>query len=1007
MNGIGKKRVFWAAVGAAMLLSAAATLLGCGNPSGPDIETEAGEETGSGSKPGTGGSGSGGGGSGGSGGSGSGGSGSKGSSGSTAGGTGGGSYTVTFDPDGGSGGTQTRQVASGGTIGTAMPEKPSKSGLIFSGWYTQQYGGDKEFTGNTPVNGTITVYAYWVKPVYIVTLDADGGEPARQTRSGNDTGIEGWDSLEYPQKEGYFFSNWQTERDGNGTAFYGAMPIHSDTTLYAKWDKNVYWITFILEYGYMANQNVTHGGTATMPTDPTRLGCTFSGWYTEKNGVETEFTATTPVTAMITVYPKWTINTYTVTLDGGGAVFAPQSVTVEHGGHVGDQLPLYLTKAGHIFDGWYTGPKGSDDWFSPYTMVTSNMTVYANWIAEDPTVYYVRFVTFRGTPEEQSFTVAPGQTLSEPQRPTWAHGTFLGWYTQEDDGNLFEAAAVVNANRTYYAHWSLKQYTVTFDADGGEPSVRTHTMPYGLLYYSPSDPIRPGYAFGGWFSERNGGGSLPGNVPIEKNTTLYAKWEPLRCEIIFDATGGNPAQTAGGAYYGKTVGASNMPSNPTKTGYTFGGWFSAPDGGGSAFTGGTTVTTDTVPNILSKGRVYAKWTPIPYTVTFNADGGSPATQTRTVNYGTSAGTLPTPARTGYAFDGWYTAQNGGGTEFTGATPVTANITVYAKWAAAQVPSDLSLADALTWITANAVAGGEYTITVKQDKTIPPTTLSYGGKPVHITLAGDTTERTVSLGARGSLFRVESGVTLTLDDKLTLRGRSENIYPLVWVNSDGTLEMQTGSKITGNSGDGGVYVYGGTFTMSGGEISDNFAGFYSGGGVAVGSSGTFTMSGGEISGNVSAGSGGGVAVYSSGTFTMSGGEISGNSSVTGGGGVDVSNGTFTMSGGEISGNYSSSVGGGGGVYVSNGTFTMNGGEISGNSASDSGGGVYVSYGTFTKQGGGTIYGSDASAALKNTARGDGYGHAVYVESGNPKKRDTTAGPGVNMNSGISGSAGGWE
>ena len=109
----------------------------------------------------------------------------------------------------------------------------------------------------------------------------------------------------------------------------------------------------------------------------------------------------------------------------------------------------------------------------------------------------------------------------------------------------------------------------------------------------------------------------------------------------------------------------------------------------------------------------------------------------------------------------------------------------------------------------------------------------------------------------------------------------------------------------------------------------------------------------------------------------------------------------MTAGTISGNTASD---GGGVMVS-GTFTMNGGTISSNTANIySGGGVYVgSSGTFTKSSG-IIYGSNASAALKNTASRDG--HAVYVYSSS-KKRDTTAGEGVSLDSEVSGSAGGWE
>jgi hypothetical protein len=83
--------------------------------------------------------------------------------------------------------------------------------------------------------------------------------------------------------------------------------------------------------------------------------------------------------------------------------------------------------------------------------------------------------------------------------------------------------------------------------------------------------------------------------------------------------------------------------------------------------------------------------------------------------------------------------------------------------------------------------------------------------------------------------------------------------------------------------------------------------------------------------------------------------------------------------------------GGGVYVWDG-FTMQGGTISGNTAAASGG-VAIQNATFAKTGG-TIYGS-ASDSLKNTASSNN-GHAVYVYDGTPlKKRNTTAGAGVNL------------
>ena len=299
-----------------------------------------------------------------------------------------------------------------------------------------------------------------------------------------------------------------------------------------------------------------------------------------------------------------------------------------------------------------------------------------------------------------------------------------------------------------------------------------------------------------------------------------------------------------------------------------------------------------------------------------------------------------------------------------------------------------LANKLAWLRSYAQSNSSYTLEVDADESIAPHNLSYSDRSnITITLVGIGTNRTVSLSSNDAMFTVSSSVTLILDNNITLQGRSSNTASLVRVNSDGTLIMNTGSAITGNTATGssavyggGVYVDSGTFTMNGGTISGNTASTSSsfsssyGGGVYVDSFATFTMSGGKISDNTASSSGsygsiygGGVYVSSSGIFTMEGGEISGNS----GGGVYVNGATFTMSGtAKISGNTSSSSNGGG-VYMNGGTFTMEGGEISGNtgSISTNGGGVYVSNGTFTMSSG-TISG--------NTA---GYGGGVYMYGGN--------------------------
>jgi hypothetical protein len=145
------------------------------------------------------------------------------------------------------------------------------------------------------------------------------------------------------------------------------------------------------------------------------------------------------------------------------------------------------------------------------------------------------------------------------------------------------------------------------------------------------------------------------------------------------------------------------------------------------------------------------------------------------------------------------------------------------WAESMPGNLLSLDESLAWLSANAAEGGEYTFTLRANESLAPMTLYYSGKKVSITLLGGTEERTVSLSSNGSLFTVKDGVTLKLGNNITLRGRSNNTSALVRVDSSGKLEMNSGSKISGNANTsyngfgGGVYVHGGAFIKQSGSI----------------------------------------------------------------------------------------------------------------------------------------------------------------------------------------------
>jgi hypothetical protein len=258
------------------------------------------------------------------------------------------------------------------------------------------------------------------------------------------------------------------------------------------------------------------------------------------------------------------------------------------------------------------------------------------------------------------------------------------------------------------------------------------------------------------------------------------------------------------------------------------------------------------------------------------------------------------------------------------------------------------------------AGAEAVITLLQNVALNTAAgISVTGK---ITLrAADGAEKTIRRGnAAGCLFSVK-GADFTLDagnSRLTLDGEGggkgggdTSANSLVSVTVNGKLEMGDRVTLKNNRGGAGsgVYVFGSTFTMNGGEISGNTSSnAFSGGAVYLNNS-TFEMNGGEISGNTSVNVfGGGVVLVENSTFEMLNGKVSDNTAATMGGGVLIENSNFRMTSSEISGNtvigISNALSGGGGVGVLSGTFMMNGGKVSGNktaaaqSAFLSGGGI---------------------------------------------------------------------
>ena len=187
------------------------------------------------------------------------------------------------------------------------------------------------------------------------------------------------DKLTAPTVEGYTFGGWYADA-AHTTEFDFSTPITGDTTIYAKWTANDYYVSFFTEHGDPpTSQNVKYNGTATDPGKLSEEGYTFDGWYTDDN-YSTKFDFTKPIKSNTTVYAKWTAKDYEVSfITEHGKT--PTSQNVKYNGTATN--PGELTEDGYTFDDWYTNAAYTTK-FDFSTPITGDTKVYAKWEKNAP-----------------------------------------------------------------------------------------------------------------------------------------------------------------------------------------------------------------------------------------------------------------------------------------------------------------------------------------------------------------------------------------------------------------------------------------------------------------------------------------------------------------------------------------------------------------------------------------------------------------------------------------------
>jgi uncharacterized repeat protein (TIGR02543 family) len=358
---------------------------------------------------------------------------------------------------------------------------------------------------------------------YVVTYDyqsASGGNTVTSTtwRTG-DAPI----TLPTPTRTGYEFGGWFTSSSfttPTGATYTPTAAI----TLFARFDSV---LTFDSQGGSAVSSVAVRAGQSTTPTNPTRLGYSYNGWFSS-----TAFTTrvVAPSSSFIptgsaSLFAGWTPSTLTVTYqtNSGSSV---SSTTTDITRSVSQ--PANPTRAGYTFAGWFTDiglASAVPSW--PYAHgQSSNFTLYAGWTANTLTVTYVT----NGGSSISSTTTDVSRTVSRPADPTRAGYTFDRWFTNIGLTSAVSAWPFTHGqtvNFTLYAGWTPTPFWVNYETNSGTLISRT-SIDVSRTVTRPTDPTRAGFTFVGWFTNVGLTSAVPSWPYTHGNTddfTLYAKWQ--------------------------------------------------------------------------------------------------------------------------------------------------------------------------------------------------------------------------------------------------------------------------------------------------------------------------------------------------------------------------------------------------------------------------------------------------------------------------------------------------
>ncbi|HZK39163.1 MAG TPA: InlB B-repeat-containing protein [Clostridia bacterium] len=611
-------------------------------------------------------------------------------------------YNVVFNGNGATSGTMPSQSILFASSATLSNNSFIRGGYSFVGWSTTPAGGKEYENADTFTMQTTgaTLYAVWAPAAgtefkveqYLQSISGltySLGHTTTHTGTTGGLGLAQWQEI-----PGF------TSNPGHaGNVFAGIITGDGNLTLRLYYTRNSYTITFS-GVGGIDPITTKFGESITAPTAPTKIGFHLAGWSKNEQLTDIVDWPYQMEASNSTFYIKWAPNNYVVSFDPAGGKInniggiqnssVSYSATYEEG-TLGFPIPV-LT--GYTFNGWFT-TNDVPIYGDTVVQITAAQTLTASWSINSYTVNFDLNGGVGAPPQSVTGVFATPIMLPTSGYSNVNPGhTFLGWNTTADATAPLSSFAIPEDGATLYAVWRARNYTVSFNLNGGSGTVPPSiTAGFGTsIDVSMTGYTKAGYTFGGWATTADGvlADQLENYTVQAGNTTLYAIWVPNSHTITLFSNGGDGLTSV----QIQTQVDANVDLSEynaySKVGHTFVGWNTSQ----AATTGFWSYQVPATSTTL----LFAIYTPgSNTTVSFSLNGGSGSAPSDQIGEFGSTVLLPAQgdiSRQHYDFLGWATSPSASSPLSTYAFPST-NATLYAVWS--RIPVSLTAKNATSTV----------------------------------------------------------------------------------------------------------------------------------------------------------------------------------------------------------------------------------------------------------------------------------------------------------------------